>query len=85
MCLATILFGYALMRRRGLERWLGAAGVVAAAALLVLNLASFPVPPAEADSVDLGPAVGIWFMLISLRILWVVGRRPAGAAQTANA
>lgn len=77
VCLATILFGYALLRTRGVERWLGAAGILAAGLLLIFNLATFPVPPAEAGSVDLGPAVGIWFMLASIRILWVIGRKPS--------
>jgi hypothetical protein len=79
---ATVLFGFALSRRRGLERVLGVLGVIAGGALLTLNLSSFPVPPAEAGSIDVGPAVGLWFLLVSLRVLWVLLRRPnsAGAA-----
>ena len=77
LCLATILFGYALLRTRGVERWLGASGILAGSLLLISNLATFPVPPAEAGSVDLGPAAGIWFMLVSVRALWVIGGQPS--------
>ncbi len=78
--LATVLFGYALMRAPGLDRWLGALGMLSAASLLVLNLSTFPVPPGEAGSVDLGPAVGLWFMVVSIRVLVVTLRGPRAPA-----
>jgi len=84
--IATVLFGYALLRKAGIDRWLGAAGMLAGALLLALNLATFPRPPADAGSVDVGPAVGMWFMLVSIRALWVVGRsRMAANAAGARA
>lgn len=80
ICVATILFGYALLRTPGVERWLGALGILAGGLLLGLNLYTFPVPPGEADLVDLGPAVGLWFMVVSIRVLVVTLRTPPRAA-----
>ena len=51
-----------------------------AVALLAFNLASFPVPPAGAGSVDVGPLVGLWYLVVAIRVLgsmrWV--REKAG-------
>lgn len=71
---ATVLFGYAMLGRRGVERVLGAAGMPVGTALLVLNLATFPEPPSAAGSVDVGPLVGLWYLFVSLRLLWILWR-----------
>lgn len=81
--LATVLFGLALAYRRGVERVLGVLGVIVGTALLVLNLSTFPEPPAEAGSVDIGPAVGLWFLAVSLRVLWVMRRQPHSIGRAA--
>lgn len=80
ICLATMLFGYGMLRAGGVERWLGAAGIVAGGLLLVFNLATFPVPPGEAGSVDLGPVVGMWFLLAAIHVLIAVRKLPVEAA-----
>jgi hypothetical protein len=48
---------------------MGIAGVVLAAALLALNLGTFPTPPAEAGLVDVGPAVGLWYLAATI-LMW---------------
>jgi hypothetical protein len=30
--------------------------------VLILNLLTFPTPPAEAGSIDVGPFVGLWYL-----------------------
>lgn len=44
-------------------------GLAIAGALLVLNLGAFPTPPGEAGLLDLGPAVGLWYLAVTIRIL----------------
>ncbi len=87
--LATILFGVALLRVNNLARVLGLFGILAGAALLVLNLYTFPVPPREAGLFDIGPAVGLWFLLVSAWLLFrqAVRRRdfPEHERRTAGA
>lgn len=72
----TLLFGIALFQHPAFGRVLAAAGVVIAALLLALNVATFPTPPGEAGSVDVGPLLALWFLLAFARVLWLA--RPAG-------
>ena len=67
--LATLLFAWCALRHPRLGPWLGAAGLAIAALLLVLNLMTFPFPPAESGSFDAGPLVGLWYLVVSVRVL----------------
>ncbi|HEU0247697.1 MAG TPA: hypothetical protein VFR38_11485 [Gaiellaceae bacterium] len=77
----TILFGLAMVADARFGLRFGLPGIVVAAALYVLNFASFPTPPADAGLVDLGPLVGLWYAAVSvqaLRIWLMTGRRDRG-------
>jgi hypothetical protein len=63
-CLGVILLGAAMCRYSKLGMVLGVSGMVVAAGLLILNMSSFPVPPAEAGLVDLGPVTGVWWLAV---------------------
>ena len=39
-----------------------------AVALAVANLAVFPEPPGQAGSVDLGPVIGLWYLVVTIRL-----------------
>ena len=65
-CLGLILVSLVLVRTTRFGRILGVCGAVAATGLLVLNMATFPVPPAEAGLLDLGPLTGLWWLAIIL-------------------
>jgi hypothetical protein len=69
----TFLFALNMMRHPRFGRLYGWPGVLIAAALLVLNLASFPTPPASAGSVDVGPLVGLWYLVVAIRALRSLG------------
>lgn len=74
----TILFSCAMLADPRFGRRFALPGIVVAAALYVLNFASFPTPPADAGLVDLGPLVGLWYAAVSvqaLRLRRLTGRR----------
>ena len=65
--LGTLAFGIAMWRHPRFGIWFGATGIVLALALLILNGATLPTPPAEAGSIDVGPAVGIWYLAVTIQ------------------
>jgi hypothetical protein len=74
----TVLFSCAMLADGRFGRRFALPGIALAAALYVLNFASFPTPPADAGSVDLGPLVGLWYAAVSvqaLRLRRVTGSR----------
>ena len=75
--LGTILFGISALAHPKLGRIFGLTGIAIGAGLLVLNLASFPTPPADAESIDIGPLVGFWYLAVTLvmfrSLSWVRG------------
>jgi hypothetical protein len=70
------------MRRHVRFEWLFTwSEIVIACTLLVLNLRVFPEPPADAGSVDLGPLIGLWYLIVTVRmamsVAWVRERMGA--------
>jgi hypothetical protein len=68
----TVLFGLALWHHPRFRPAVALSGVLVGLLLLALNIATFPTPPAEAGLFDAGPFVGLWYMLLSVRVLIVV-------------
>jgi hypothetical protein len=62
--LSMVCFALVFARRPGFGLAIGASGVAIALGLLVLNLASFPRPPAEAGAIDLGPLAALWWLVV---------------------
>jgi hypothetical protein len=67
--LGTLLFAICALRHPRLGLVVGVAGIAIAAGLLALNLYTFPTPPADAGLVDLGPAVGLWYLVVTILLL----------------
>jgi hypothetical protein len=65
--LGTPCFGLAMLKHPRFGRALGVPGIAIAVALLALNLWTFPAPPVNVGLVDVGPAVGLWYLLVFLR------------------
>jgi hypothetical protein len=68
ICLGTLLFGLAMLRRPGFGLVVGGAGVVIGIAVYAVNFATFPEPPSE-SAVDLGPLIGLWYAVVSVLLL----------------
>lgn len=64
--LGTFLFGLAMLSHPRFGKVLGFSGMVVGAALFALNIWTFPTPPGSADLVDLGPAVGLWYLAVTI-------------------
>jgi hypothetical protein len=68
--IAMILFGLAMFGHPRFGKTWGAAATVIGGGLLLLNLITFPIPPAEAESVDFGPLAGLFFLAVTIRMIF---------------
>lgn len=71
----TVLLGVALWHHAAFRLVIAPAGIVVGVLLLALNSATFPAPPAEAGLFDVGPFVGLWYVVLSVRVLWLARAR----------
>ena len=65
----TGCFAIAMLRHPRFGKTMGITGLVLAAAVLAFNLLTFPTPPAEAGLVDVGPAIGLWYLAGTI-LMW---------------
>jgi hypothetical protein len=71
--LGTLLFAISMLRDARFGLIVGIAGILIAVALLILNLWTFPTPPAAKNLVDLGPLVGIWYLAVTIMMIrWLM-------------
>ena len=71
--LGTLLFAISMLADTRFGWILGIAGMVIALALLVLNLRTFPTPPAAKNLVDLGPLIGLWYLAVTIMMIrWLM-------------
>lgn len=67
--LGTFLFAWNMLKHPRFGKIFGGLGLVFASVLAILNLATFPIPPANAGLVDVGPLVGLWYTAVSVQLL----------------
>jgi hypothetical protein len=84
LCIAAFLIAWNMRRHPRFGVFFSATGLLIAAALFALNIATFPEPPAEAGSIDLGPLIGLWFLAVTIQVFrsfgWadaILAERPA--------
>jgi len=71
--LGTLLFAISMFGDARFGWILGMAGVLIAVGLLILNLWTFPTPPAAKNLVDLGPLVGLWYLVVTIMMIrWLM-------------
>ena len=71
-CATSILPGSLRRLQKALPKFgklFGWSGIGLGALLLALNMRTFPIAPAEAGSIDLGPLVALWFLAVFIRML----------------
>jgi hypothetical protein len=73
---ALICSGVAMRRRSGLGLGWGLPSILLGVSLIVLNAATFPMPPGNAGLVDIGPGIGLFVILLATRLV-LLGRRAA--------
>jgi len=66
--LGTLCFGLAMLGHPRFGRVFGCCGMAIAAGLLALNLWTFPTPPSNAGLIDLGPVIGLWYLVVTIRM-----------------
>ncbi len=67
--LGTVFIAVALLKQHRIKRWLSLPGVVVGLGGLSLNIATFPIPPADQEFFDPGPFYGIYFGLLLIAML----------------
>jgi hypothetical protein len=72
--MALALLGAAMRRRTGLGFGWASISMALGVALIALNAATFPWPPADAGLFDVGPLIGLYIMALAARFA-VLGRR----------
>jgi hypothetical protein len=63
----TIFFSISMLTHPRFRWHFGVPGLLLGAALLILNLIPFPTPPSAAGLVDLGPFVGLWYLVVTIQ------------------
>jgi hypothetical protein len=66
LALGTVLLASNMWRHPRFGRLLAASGSVIAISLALANLVVFPEPPGQAGSIDLGPVVGLWYLIVTV-------------------
>ncbi len=66
--LGTLAFGWAMHRHPRFGWAFAGTGLILGLLLLVLNLATFPTPPAAAGLLDIGPVVGLWYLAATIQV-----------------
>lgn len=65
----TVLFALNMLRHPRFGRVIGSAGIAMGLLLLGFNFGTFPAPPAEAGSIDIGPLVGLWYLAVAILMI----------------
>jgi hypothetical protein len=68
LAVGTVLLAGNMWHHPRFGRLVAVTGAAIAVALAAANLAVFPEPPADAGSVDLGPLIGLWYLIVTIRL-----------------
>jgi hypothetical protein len=66
----TFLFAITMFKHPQFGKLYSGLGIVISISMIILNAISFPEPPAGAGSIDMGPFVGLWYLAVTIKILF---------------
>lgn len=84
IALGTAFLAWSMLRHPRYGWPFALSGLVVATLVLVLNLVTFPTPPAEAGSIDVGPLVGLWYLAATVQAWRSIAWARAQARRTAS-
>ncbi len=80
LCCGTACLALAMLRHPRFGRIFSFTGLAIATGLIALHLVTFPYPPQNAGFFDLGPAIGIWYLTVTIQMVrslhWAADRDP---------
>jgi len=80
IALGTALFAWAMWTHPRFGRGFAVSGLLLAILLLAFNFYAFPEPPSDVHLVDLGPLVGLWYLVVTLQMWRSLGWVKQGLA-----
>lgn len=81
--LGVVLLAWNMWQHPRFGRLFAISGSVIAIVFIVLNLTAFPEPPGHSGSIDLGPVIGLWYLIVTVRL--AMSGRWAAAHEAADA
>lgn len=69
IALGTFFFALNMLGHPKLGKIVGGVGMLVTVAMIGFNIYTFPDPPADAGLFDLGPFVGLWYLLVTVLVL----------------
>jgi hypothetical protein len=66
---SLIFLGFALIQHKGFGTWWAVPAGLLGGLLIVLNVSTFPWPPNTQGLFDIGPAIGLFIIAVSVRLL----------------
>jgi hypothetical protein len=71
--LGTLLFALTIIKHPRFGWLYSIPGFILGFLVIILNLIPFPIPPAAAGLIDIGPFVGIWYFVLTIQALRSIG------------
>jgi hypothetical protein len=68
LVIGTFLLAMNMWSHPRYGRSFAVSGMAIASTLLVFNIATFPEPPADAHLFDPGPLIGVWYVVVTIRL-----------------
>jgi hypothetical protein len=72
IAVGTLLFAINMLNHPRFGKIIGGAGILISLLLLLLNLLTFPETPADSGLIDLGPFIGLWYLIVTIVVFFSI-------------